>query len=253
MFTLHLIILIVIFFLTSVLSVVTGSTSLITVPAMIALGTEPHAAVATNMLALTLMSVGGSVPFIRSGSVHRTYLSVSIALTVAGSGLGAFLLLAVPLRALQLTIAVAMIAVTIFTLLKQDAGVPPAEAPVSRWAVVVGYMLTFILAIYGGFFSGGYVTMLTASFVVFFGMSFIQSIATTKILNVFSSAVASAVFLWRGVADIRLGIILGTTMFFGALLGGRIALSLNPIWLRRLFITASLGLAVKMLLPQFWH
>jgi len=47
-----------VFLFTSVISVVTGSTSLITVPVMIALGIEAHVAVATNMLALTFMSVG---------------------------------------------------------------------------------------------------------------------------------------------------------------------------------------------------
>ena len=114
----HLYILIAIFFFTSVLSVVTGSTSLITVPAMISLGMEAHVAVATNMLALTFMSVGGSVPFLRSGSIRRTYLPASILLTVVGSALGALLLLAVPVRALRLMVALAMIALTIFTLLK---------------------------------------------------------------------------------------------------------------------------------------
>jgi uncharacterized membrane protein YfcA len=48
-----LLLLVAIFFLTSVISVVTGSTSLITVPIMIALGIEANFAVATNMLALT--------------------------------------------------------------------------------------------------------------------------------------------------------------------------------------------------------
>ena len=55
--------LVVIFFLTSIISVVTGGTSLITVPAMLQFGIEPRSAVATNMLALTLMSVGGSSIF----------------------------------------------------------------------------------------------------------------------------------------------------------------------------------------------
>jgi uncharacterized protein len=50
-----LLVLVAIFFLTSVISVVTGSTSLITVPVMIALGIEAHVAVATNMLALTFL------------------------------------------------------------------------------------------------------------------------------------------------------------------------------------------------------
>jgi uncharacterized membrane protein YfcA len=64
MTTAKLIILIAVFFFTSVLSVITGSTSLITVPVMIGLGIEAHTAIATNMLALTFMSVGGSVPFL---------------------------------------------------------------------------------------------------------------------------------------------------------------------------------------------
>jgi uncharacterized membrane protein YfcA len=242
-------ILIAVFFLTSVLSVVTGSTSLITVPVMISLGMEPHVAVATNMLALTFMSVGGSLPFMRRGAIQRTHLLPFIALTIAGSALGALLLLAIPVRTLRLTVAVAMIAITIFTLWKKDLGLSTAEARVSRGAVMAGFVVTFLLAVYGGFFSGGYVTMLTAAFVVLFGMTFLQAVATTKVINLFSSAVATGVFLWRGIVDVKLGIVLGVAMFFGAWLGGRIALQLSAVWLRRIFIVAVFGLAVKMLWP----
>jgi diguanylate cyclase (GGDEF)-like protein len=63
--------LVAVFFFTSVISVVTGSTSLITVPVMIALGIEAHVAVATNMLALTVMSVGDSLPFMGKGVLTR--------------------------------------------------------------------------------------------------------------------------------------------------------------------------------------
>jgi uncharacterized membrane protein YfcA len=246
MTTAKLIILIAVFFFTSVLSVITGSTSLITVPVMIGLGIEAHTAIATNMLALTFMSVGGSVPFLRGDAIRSTYLPLSILLTVIGSGLGAMLLLTVPVRALQLTVAAAMVGVTIFTLMQRDLGLS-AEKSASRPAVLTGYGATFLLAVYGGFFSGGYVTMLTACLVVFFGMTFLQGVATTKVINVFSSAVATAVFLWRGVVDVKLGVVLGVAMFLGALLGARIALRLHPIWLRRIFITAVIGLAVKMI------
>ena len=115
--------------------------------------------------------------------------------------------------------------------------------------VRAGYAATFLLAIYGGFFSGGYVTMLTAIFVLLFGMTFLEAVATTKVINVFSSGVATVVFVWRGVVDLKLGIIVGISMFLGALLGARVALILSTIWLRRLFIAAVLGLAVKLLLP----
>ena len=74
--------LIAVFFVTSVVSVVTGSTSLITVPLMIGLGIEAHIAVATNMLALTFMSVGGSLPFVGRGIPSRRHLLPGIVLTV---------------------------------------------------------------------------------------------------------------------------------------------------------------------------
>jgi len=78
-----------VFFITSLISVVTGSTSLITVPVMIALGIEGRVAVATNMLALIFMSVGGSLPFIAKGVLSRSRLLPSIVFTIIGSGLGA--------------------------------------------------------------------------------------------------------------------------------------------------------------------
>ena len=238
-----------VFFLTSVISVVTGSTSLITVPVMIALGIEAHVAVATNMLALTFMSMGGSLPFMGKGVLNRSRLLPSIVLTILGSSVGAFLLLTVPLKALQITIAMAMIGVAVFSLLNKNLGQASHDFPASGFGVVSGYAATFLLAIYGGFFSGGYVTLLTAAFVVFFGMTFLQAVATTKIINVFSSGVATLVFIWRGVVDLKLGIILGAFMFLGALLGSRIALFLSAVWLRRIFIAAVLGLALKLLLP----
>jgi Sulfite exporter TauE/SafE len=48
-----------VFALTAFVSVVTGGTSLITVPVMIELGIDPHVAVATNMLTLIFLSLGG--------------------------------------------------------------------------------------------------------------------------------------------------------------------------------------------------
>lgn len=244
--TAKLTLLIAIFFVTSVVSVVTGSTSLITIPAMISLGVEAHVAIATNMLALTLMSVGGSVPFVGKGIlITGRRLYICIVLTLIGSALGALLVLAVPVRALQIVIAVAMVSVAAFTIRNRNLGV--AELLPSRAAERIGYAATFLLAVYGGFFSGGYVTLLTTAFVVLLGMNFLRAVANTKLMNVFSSGIAALVFVWRGIVDIRLGVILGIAMFFGALLGGRIVMRLSVVWLRRIFVAAVFALAINML------
>jgi len=241
-----LLILAIIFFLTSSVSVVTGSTSLITVPVLIAFGVEPHIAVATNMMALTLMSAGGSLPFARKGVVERRILPLGIILTIVGSAVGALLLLSIPTKALQLTIAIAMIAVAVFSLLRHDR--EAGQRQTSAASQAIGYLLTLILAVYGGLFSGGYVTMLTAVFVFLLGLSFLQAVATTKVINIFSSLIATAIFALRGVVDYRLGLLLGAAMFLGAVVGGHIAIRMSAVWLRRVFVVAVFALAARMLI-----
>lgn len=243
--------LILLFFATSVIGVVTGSNSLITVPAMFLFGIDPRVAVATNMFGLTFMAVGGTLPFLGKGRIDRRRLPLLVALTLAGSIIGALLVLVVSSQRLPLIISISMIMVAAFTLLKRDLGVVPSEMPATRGREVAAYGLTFALGIYGGFFSGGYVTMLTALFVALFHMTFVEAVATTKIVNVFSSLIATVVFMWRGLVDYKLGLLLGLSMFAGAFVGARIALKLNNLWIRRVFLATVILLALKILLYDF--
>jgi uncharacterized protein len=244
--------LITIFFITSVISVVTGSTSIITVPVMFQVGIDPRVAVATNMFALTLMSVGGTLPFLVPPVVSRRRLPMLIFLTLLGSGAGAFLLAAIPPKAIPVIVSTAIIGVAIFSVFYRRSGMEPSPLPSSLSRELVGYVATLLLGIYGGLFSGGYVTILTAVFVAMFRMSFLEAVATTKLINIFSSGIATAVFMRRGMVDYRLGLILGATMFVGALLGGRFARRLGSIWVRRIYLMAVWVLGLKTLMDAFY-
>jgi uncharacterized protein len=68
--------------------------------------------------------------------------------------------------------------------------------------------------------------------------------AVTKVLNLFSSLVATAVFAARGLIDWKLGLVLGAASFGGA----AVARNLSNRLLRRVFLVAVLTLAVKTLL-----
>ncbi len=175
----------VIFFVTAVIGVVTGGTSLITVPVMMQCGIDAHVAVATNMLALIFLSLGGTVPFIQGQVIPRKRLPALTGLTLAGSFLGAFLLLAVPSKDMPIVVASAMLVVLIFSLIKRDMGLSKAPDSSSRSLEITGYIVTFALGVYGGFFSGGYVALLTVAYLFFFRMTFTEAVAITKVLNVF--------------------------------------------------------------------
>lgn len=243
--TYELIVMIVVFFLTSVVGVVTGSNSLIAVPVMFQFGIDPRVAVATNMFALVFMSVGGTIPFLRQGKIEFGKILPLLAITIVGSALGAAIVGLITGDAIKLIVSIAMIVVVIFTLLKRTAVEKPAH--VSTTARVITFGLTFLLGIYGGLYSGGYVTILTAVLVAFFGMTYSESVANTKFINVFSSAIATVVFMWQGLVDYRLGLILGVTMFAGAYVGAHYVTKLNDLWIRRIFLTAVVVLAIKTL------
>ena len=91
MSTAALSVLVIVFFLTTVVGVVTGSNSLVTVPVMFQFGIEPKVAVATNMFGLTFMAVGATIPFIRQGKIEFRKISPLVALTVISSAIGALL------------------------------------------------------------------------------------------------------------------------------------------------------------------
>ncbi|HMT06969.1 MAG TPA: sulfite exporter TauE/SafE family protein [Pyrinomonadaceae bacterium] len=239
----ELAILIVVFLVTSIIGVVTGSNSLIAVPAMFQLGIPAREAVATNMFALVFMAVGGTIPFARAGKLNVRRTWPLLVLTAIGSTVGALLVGLITDQTMRIIVSVAMFAVAAFILIRRNAGV--AGESVSAKMASVALVGTFLLAIYGGLFSGGYVTMLTALLVATFGLTFSEAVGATKLLNIISSSVASAVFIWQGLVDFRLGIILGITMFIGGYIGGHYASKMNEIWLRRIFLAAVFALAIK--------
>jgi uncharacterized protein len=130
--------LILIFLVTSAISVVTGSTSLITVPAMFQFHIEPRIALATNMFALTFMSFGGALPFVRVQEVDLKRLPLLIALTLTGSLIGAFLLLLIPVRSVSIIVSTAMIAVAIFSIFYRKSGLQNAQGSPSASADFLG-------------------------------------------------------------------------------------------------------------------
>jgi len=249
--TFQLFSLIFIFLITSIIGVVTGSNSLITVPVMLEFGISPQDAIATNMLALIFMSIGGTIPFLKGDILkQRQDLILLSILTVIGSIIGALLVLVIPSDTMPLLISIFMIVVLIFSVINRNKGVEKLEesSPLEK---KIGYLLTFLLGIYGGFFSGGYVTTLTATFIGFLNMTFVEAVAITKVLNIFSSLIATAIFMSQGLVDYFLGIILGITMFFGAMLGAKFAIKMSNLWLRRIFMVTVIILAIRNIISLF--
>jgi uncharacterized membrane protein YfcA len=210
---------------------------------MFQVGIDARTAVATNMFARVFMSIGGPIPFIRAGRIDVRKVSPLLAITAVSSAIGALLVGIISDVSLKLIITIAMFALTVFILLGFERRI---DGRTSRYTLLT-FALTFALGIYGGLFSGGYVTVLTVVLAAFFGMTFSESVASTKLINVVSSSIATAVFMWQGLVDYRLGATLGVTMFVAGYIGAHFAAKLNDKLLKYIFLAAVLLLAAKTL------
>jgi uncharacterized membrane protein YfcA len=115
---------------------------------------EPRTALATNMFPLTFLSIGPSLPLSRDRVVDHRRVRGLMALTFVGSMIGAVLLLFVPVASLSVIVPSARIGVALFSSFYQKVGSDRAIIH-STSREMIGYILTFILGIYGGFFSSG--------------------------------------------------------------------------------------------------
>ncbi len=245
-------VLIILFFITTVVGVVTGSNSLITVPVMFQFGIDEKVAIGTNMFGLTFMAIGATIPFFRAGHIEARRLTPLILVTIAGSALGAALVGLFTGGGIKLMVSAAMIVIVLFTVIRREPAPEPNAPATAPWQMTtLGIFAAFLLAIYGGLYSGGYVTVLTAAFVAFLGMTYGGAIAVTKLINVFSSGIATIVFMWQGLVDYRLGWILAVTMFAGAYVGAHFAARMNDRLLRAIFLATVLILAIKTLYDLF--
>lgn len=231
------------------ISISIGGTSLITVPVLIWLGMPPKNAIATNMLALIFLSISGAIGFrkeIRTN--HYKMIAVFSMLTICGSFIGANLVLAIDENFLKRAIAIIICIIAASFLFKKDLGVRETKGGISKLRFFAGALSILVLGVYGGLFSGGYVTLLSYVLILSFGFNFLQVAFITKIFNVFSSLVACALFYYHGLIDFSVGIPLATSMSLGAFLGAKLAIAKGNLWVRNLFIIIVIVLAIKLLL-----
>lgn len=234
-------------FIVSFFSVSTGGTSLITVPILISLGMPPQNAVATNMFGLIFLSLGGVFGF-RSQAINKAKLIPLSLLTIAGSAIGAYIVAIIDQYILKKAIGIAICLLAIFVISNSKLGFKSRKNQTSKNNIAIGTIAIFALGVYGGFFSGGYVTILSYILILLFGISFLEAAFTSKVLNVCSSISACAIFFHRGLIDVNVGVVLAIAMTIGAFFGAKTAIFKGNLWVRNAMIIATIALAVKLLM-----
>jgi uncharacterized membrane protein YfcA len=233
---------------------IAGLASLLSYPALLAIGLPPVTANVTNTVALVLNSVGSvsaSRPELRGQG--RRLLPPAIA-AVLGGAAGAVLLLLTPSgafeRVVPFLIAGASAAILVQRPPRELAAEGAAHHPDHRdpWWLAPG---TFAIGIYGGYFGAAAGVLLLAMYLLGTGETLPRGNAMKNVVLGVANAVAAVGFIvfasiaWSAALPLAIG------LFFGGRLGPRVVRRAPQAALRRVIAVAGLGLAVYLAVTAF--
>lgn len=225
---------------------IAGGGGLIALPALLAAGVPPIAALGTNKVQSVIGTGAAALTYWRGGFVSLKALAVAIPVTFAASFAGAFVVKQVDTSVLSVAVPAMLVAIALYFLLAPRLSDDDRHARL-RWDIFVPVMGA-IVGFYDGLFGPGTGSFLTMGFVALFGLGVTRAAGNTKILNLCSNLGALTLFIpsgdvvWAAAGAMAVGQLVGG--YLGALTGIRFGAKL----IRPLVVVVSLILAGRLLI-----
>ncbi len=223
---------------------IAGGGGLITLPALLAAGVSPVAAIATNKVQASVGTASATWSYWRAGRIDFKVIRLPLIATLIGAALGAKALTFVDTRWLMVLLPVLLVAIALYFLLAPAAGEVDSHARMTpmAYAVVAGG-----IGAYDGFFGPGTGSFFALSLITLMGMGLTRATAHTKALNLMSNVVSVVVLASSG----QMLWLLGGCMAIGQVIGGRLgshaAMRWGPKLIKPLLVVISLGMTLKLL------
>lgn len=241
--------------LAGAVNAVAGGGSLISFPALLAVGYPALTANITNTVALCPGYVGGTIGYRRELTGQRGRVVALSVTSVTGALTGSFLLLVSSPELFDrivpwlILLACGLLAVQdmLGRFVRRRVGAVGHDAGWTRWAPLLA--IQFVAAIYGAYFGAGLGIMMLAILGIFISDTLQRLNALKGVMSLVINVVAAVYFallaevVWLAVA----------VMAVASLVGGRIGVAmarrLNDRALRWLVVVFGVGVAVRLMVP----
>jgi len=225
---------------------IAGGGGLILLPALLAAGLPPTAAIATNKLGSVAGSFAATLHFVRIQqlSLRRTWPWAVMAFI--GSLLGSYLLTRIDAAALERLVPILLIAFALYFAFSPQLGQQDGQQRLPKY-LFIGLVVPLI-GCYDGFFGPGTGSFLAVAFVLLAGFSLLKATAHAKLLNFASNLAALLFFIYYGGIEWAVGFSLLAGQLIGGTLGAKLAVRGGQRLIRWMMVTMSLAISLKLLL-----
>jgi uncharacterized protein len=231
-------------FVAGTVDAIAGGGGLVTLPALLAAGLPPAAALGTNKGQSVFGSGAALMRYARAGLVDGRVARVSFPAGLVGSLGGAALVLLVPPALLRPVVLGLLVVVAVVLAVRPAAPAGPRES--AHRSLPVAAAIALVIGAYDGFFGPGTGTFLIFAFVMFFGAGMREASADAKVVNFASNLAAVALFSTRGLVLWNVALPMAAGQFAGGLAGAHLAVRGGDRLVRWVVLLVVVALVVKL-------
>ena len=232
-----------------VVNAIAGGGTLLTFPALLAVGVPPVTANATNTVAVFPGQLASSFAYRGHIAEERRRALVLAVPSLLGGIVGAWLLLALPEKAFEAIvpwlIVFACVVLAFQGSLKHLVSrAKAANHPAALWIAQLA------ISIYGGYFGAGIGILMLAAMGIMLPSSLQHANALKVLFSLLINAIAAVVFVLSGTVRVELAVLMAGANVAGGFLGARLAQRLPPAGMRGFAIAVGLFAAAKLFLSR---
>lgn len=222
-----------------------GGAGVFTLPALMLVGLTPQMAIATTKFASLAFWVTALYKYNKSDKVSWRLVLPICVIGGLGGFLGTKIVLGIPVETMKLLTTVLILMTLPLVVMKKDLGVVARATTPGRKAA--GYAIYFLIALYSGFLGAGGGIMASLAYVTFFGLTLTESRATDSLPRLVMSLASLLAFSFGDMVDVGYGLWLMAGMVAGGWLGAHAAIKKGDVWVRRIFLIGTVGMAGALL------
>lgn len=226
---------------------IAGGGGLLTVPALLTAGLPPHVVLGTNKLAATFGSLIASVTYYRKKLFNITYWRRGLIFTAIGAVLGTVVVDMISKEQLEKILPVLILLAAFYTLFNRMQPDDQLQLPEQNRALFWKQRLQGLsLGFYDGIAGPGTGAFWMVSTMALYRINLLLTCGVARTMNFISNGFSLVAFIALGHVHFLLGIAMGICLMAGAYLGAHSAIRFGSRFIRPVFISVVIAIALRL-------
>lgn len=226
---------------------IVGGGGMLTVPALLSLGLPPHLTLGTNKLSASFASGTAAYTYFKKQLFAPHFWTNSIYSTCIGAILGTILVNFVSGQWLEKILPIVILIAAIYSLFNRMQEQDGNTLPIHNTQLKMKQRIQgLLLGFYDGYAGPGTGAFWVISNIRLYKLNILLSSGIAKSMNFTSNITSLLAFIYFGQVDWMIGLTMGCCLMIGAYIGAHSAIHFGAKFIRPVFITIVMIMAIKL-------